>query len=82
MSQVAAGKNTVISMRVDAVKFDLKKSEISQLEKNGIVLMLNEYGKIMAFSAKTLFTGDNIGLQTYSRLVKVFDYVTKVLLDF
>lgn len=43
--------------------------------------MVNEYGKIMAFSAKTLFTGDNIGLQTYS-VVRVFDYVTKVLLDF
>ncbi len=47
----------------------------------GLVPMVNEYGKIMAFSAKTLFNGDNIGLQTYS-VVRVFDYVTKVLLDF
>ena len=61
---------------VDAVKFDLKKSEISQLEKMGLVPMVNEYGKIMAFSAKTLFDGDNIGLQTYS-VVQVFDHVTK-----
>jgi hypothetical protein len=43
--------------------------------------MVNEYGKVMAFSAKTLFNGDNIGLQTYS-VVRVFDYVTKVLFDF
>lgn len=43
--------------------------------------MVNEYGKVMAFSAKTLFNGDNIGLQTYS-VVRVFDYITKVLFDF
>lgn len=81
MSQVAAGKKHGSINEVDAVKFELKKSEISQLEKMGLVPMVNEYGKIMAFSAKTLFTGDNIGLQTYS-VVRVFDYVTKVLLDF
>ena len=43
--------------------------------------MVNEYGKVMAFSAKTLFNGDNLGLQTYS-VVRVFDYITKVLFDF
>lgn len=81
MSQVSAGKKHGSINEVDAVKFELKKSEISQLEKMGLVPMVNEYGKIMAFSAKTLFSGDNIGLQTYS-VVRVFDYVTKVLLDF
>jgi len=81
MSQVSAGKKNGTINEVDAVKFKLKKSEISQLEKMGLVPMVNEYGKIMAFSAKTLFNGDNIGLQTYS-VVRVFDYVTKVLLDF
>lgn len=81
MSQVSAGKKHGSINEVDAVKFELKKSEISQLEKMGLVPMVNEYGKIMAFSAKTLFTGDNIGLQTYS-VVRVFDHVTKVLLDF
>lgn len=81
LSQVAAGKKHGNINEVDAVKFDLKKSEISQLEKMGLVPMVNEYGRVMAFSAKTLFNGDNIGLQTYS-VVRVFDYVTKVLLDF
>lgn len=81
MSQVAAGNKHGGINEVNAVKFELKKSEISQLEKMGLVPMVNEYGKIMAFSAKTLFDGDNIGLQTYS-VVRVFDYVTKVLLDF
>lgn len=81
MSQVAAGKKHGGLSEVDGVKFDLKKSEIANLEKLGLVPMVNEYGKVMAFSAKTLFNGDNLGLQTYS-VVRVFDYVTKVLIDF
>ncbi|MCK5105286.1 MAG: DUF5458 family protein [Cyclobacteriaceae bacterium] len=81
MSQVAAGKKHGSINEVDGVKFDLKKSEIANLEKLGLVPMVNEYGKVMAFSAKTLFNGDNLGLQTYS-VVRVFDFVTKVLMDF
>ncbi len=81
MSQVAAGKKHGGLNEVDGVKFDLKKSEIASLEKLGLVPMVNEYGKVMAFSAKTLFNGDNLGLQTYS-VVRVFDYITKVMMDF
>lgn len=81
MSQVTAGKKFGSMNEVDGVRFDLKKSEIANLEKMGLVPMVNEYGKVMAFSAKTLFNGDNLGLQTYS-VVRVFDYVTKVLMDF
>ena len=81
MSQVAAGKKHGSLSEVDGVKFDLKKTEIANLEKLGLIPMVNEYGKVMAFSAKTLFNGDNLGLQTYS-VVRVFDYVTKVLMDF
>lgn len=81
MSQVTAGKKFGGISEVDGVKFDLKKSEIANLETLGLIPMVNEYGKVMAFSAKTLFNGDNIGLQTYS-VVRVFDYVTKVLIDF
>lgn len=81
MSQVAAGKKHGSLSEVDGVTFDLKKSEIASLEKLGLIPMVNEYGKVMAFSAKTLFNGDNLGLQTYS-VVRVFDYVTKVLMDF
>jgi hypothetical protein len=81
MSQVAAGRKHGALNEIDGVKFPLKKSEIAQLEKMGLVPMVNEYGKVMPFSAKTLFNGDNIGLQTYS-VVRVFDYVIKVLIDF
>lgn len=81
MSQVVAGKKFGGINEVESVRFDLKKSEISELEKMGLVPMVNEYSKVMAFSGKTLFNGDNLGLQTYS-VVRVFDYITKVLFDF
>ncbi|HNA33599.1 MAG TPA: type VI secretion system contractile sheath protein TssC, partial [Flavobacteriales bacterium] len=81
MSQVTAGKKHGSLNEVDAVAFDLRKSEIAAMEKMGLVPMVNEYGKVMAFSAKTLFNGDNIGLQTYS-VVRTFDYISKVLQDF
>ncbi|MDQ0594794.1 hypothetical protein QFZ37_003163 [Chryseobacterium ginsenosidimutans] len=81
MSQVTAGKKFGGINEVEGVKFDLKKSEIANLENLGLIPMVNEYGKVMAFSGKTLFNGDNLGLQTYS-VVRVFDYVTKVLMDF
>lgn len=81
MSQITAGKKYGTINEVDSVVFPLKKSEISQLDKMGLIPMVNEYGKVMAFSGKTLFNGDNLGLQTYS-VVRVFDYITKVLFDF
>lgn len=81
MSQITAGKKYGGINEVDGVKFDLKKSEIANMESLGLIPMVNEYGKVMAFSGKTLFNGDNLGLQTYS-VVRVFDYITKVLMDF
>ncbi|MCY7352599.1 MAG: DUF5458 family protein [Cytophagaceae bacterium] len=81
MSQVTAGRKHGALNEVDGVRFPLKKSEIAAIEKLGLIPMVNEYGKVMPFSAKTLFNGDNIGLQTYS-VVRVFDYITKVLIDF
>lgn len=81
MSQITAGKKYGGLNEVDSVAFDLTKSELSQIERLGLVPMVQEYGKVMAFSGKTLFNGDNLGLQTYS-VVRVFDYITKVLFDF
>ncbi|MBD2701063.1 DUF5458 family protein [Spirosoma sp. BT702] len=81
MSQVSAGRKHGALNEADGVRFPLKKSEIATLEKMGLIPMVNEYGKVMPFSAKTLFNGDNLGLQTYS-VVRVFDYITKVLIDF
>ena len=65
MSQVTAGKKHGSINEVDSVVFPFKKSEISQLEKMGLIRMVNEYGTVMAFSAKTLVKGDKLCLQTY-----------------
>lgn len=81
IAQPTAGKMHGGINEVDGVKFPLKKSEISELERRGLVPMVKEWDKIMAFSAKTLYSGNDIGLQTYS-VVRVFDYVGKVLIDF
>lgn len=81
MSQVAAGKTFGELAGVEGVAFDMKKSELAFLERMHLVPMVKEDGKVMAYSGKTLFNGNNLGLQTYS-VVRVFDYVTKVLIDF
>lgn len=81
LSQVSAGKKFGVIQGVEGVKFPLKKSEVSVLEKMNLVPLFAEYGKVMAFSAKTLFNGANLGLQIYS-VVRVFDHITKVLMDF
>lgn len=81
LQQPVAGSKHGTLNEVDGVRFSLKKSEIANLEKLGLVPMVNEYNKVMAYSAKTLFNGDNQGLQTYS-VVRVFDWIMKVLIDF
>jgi len=81
MSQPTAGKKYGEMYESSGNAFRLRKSEIGQLDKLGLIPTVDEFGKVLAFSAKTLCTGDNIGLQTYS-VVRVFDYVSKVLVDF
>ncbi len=81
LSQPVAGKTYGCIDEVDAVRFDQKKGEISELEDVGLVPLVGEWGRVMPFSAKTLFTGDNLGMKTYS-VVRVFDFIAKVLSDF
>ena len=81
MSQPVAGKTYGTIDEVDAVRFDMKKADISELENVGLLPFVGEWGKVMPFSAKTLFTGDNLGMQTYS-VVRVFDFIAKVMSDF
>lgn len=81
IAQPTAGKMHGGINEVDGVSFPLKKSEVSELEKRGLVPMVKEWEKVMAFSAKTLYSGNDLGLQTYS-VVRVFDYIGKVIIDF
>jgi hypothetical protein len=81
IAQPVAGKMHGGLTDVNGVSFELRKSEISELERRGLVPMVFEWGKVMGMSAKTLYNGNDIGLQTYS-VVRVFDYVAKVIIDF
>jgi hypothetical protein len=82
MSQVTAGKKYGGLNEVSGTVIgNIKKSDITSMEKMGLIPMVNEYGKVMAFSAKTLFNGDDQGMQTYS-VMRVFDFVMKTLMDF
>jgi hypothetical protein len=81
LSQPVAGKTYGCIDEVDTVCFDQQKGDISELENVGLVPLVGEWGRVMPFSAKTLFTGDNLGMQTYS-VVRVFDFIAKVLSDF
>ncbi len=81
LSQPVAGKTYGTINEADTVRFDQKKAEISELENVGLIPFVSEWGKVMPFSAKTLFTGDNLGMQTYS-VVRVFDFIAKVVSDF
>lgn len=81
MAQVVAGLQHGKLAGVDGVAFETKKTELTAMEDMGLVPVTNEFGSVMAFSGKTLFNGDNIGLQNYS-IVRTFDWVCKVLIDF
>nr|WP_315814916.1 type VI secretion system contractile sheath protein TssC [Paraflavitalea speifideiaquila] len=80
LSQPVAGKTYGSIDEVDAIRFGTLKEDISMLEDAGLVPLV-EWGRVMPYSAKTLFTGDNIGMKTYS-VVRVFDFIAKVLSDF
>ncbi|HNY01695.1 MAG TPA: type VI secretion system contractile sheath protein TssC [Bacteroidales bacterium] len=81
IAQVVAGKKFGELLGVQGTMIPLLKSELSKLREMGVVPMVDEWGKIMAFSDKTLYDGANQKFQTYS-IVRVYDYLSKVLVDF
>jgi hypothetical protein len=81
ISQPVAGKEYGTLEMADSVRFKLLQEHIGQLDQRGLVPMVKEFGGVMAYSARTLFNGSDIGLKTYS-VVMVFDWVGKVVTDF
>lgn len=80
ISQGVAGKKYGTLDNVMGAKFDLLKSEISALIDKGVVPMVEEDGRTMAFSDNTLYNpgvGGSLGLQEYP-IVRVFDWIGKV----
>lgn len=81
ISQVSAGLQFGALEEVDGVRMDLLKTEVGELEGLGLVPFTKEFARIIPFSGKTLFAGNNVGLKTYS-VVRVFDWLMKVMMNF
>ncbi len=81
MAQGAAGKKYGTLDGVKGVRVDLLKSEIAALMDNQVVPMVYSEGRVMAFNNTTLYNGDNTDMKEYP-IVRVFDWVRKVLMNF
>ena len=77
IAQAAAGKRYGTLDNVKGARKDLRKSEIAALIDLGVIPMVEEDGRTMAFSNHTLYNGASKGLQEYS-IVRVFDWIGKV----
>jgi hypothetical protein len=65
---------------VTGLRLHLLESEIAQLSDLGLVPIAKKSEKIIACSARTLYMGDNVIMQTYP-VVRVADFISKVLID-
>ena len=81
MAQGAGGKKYGTLDGVKGVKSDLLKSEIASLMDNQVIPMVYSEGRVMAFNNTTLYNGDLEAMKEYP-IVRVFDWVKKVLMNF
>ena len=81
MAQGAGGKKYGTLDGVKGVKSDLLKSEIAALMDNQVIPMVYCEGRVMAFNNTTLYNGDLDAMKEYP-IVRVFDWVKKVLMNF
>ena len=81
IAQAAAGKRYGTLDNVKGARIDLRKSEIAALIDQGVIPMVEEDGRTMAFSNHTLYNGVSKGLQEYS-IVRVFDWIGKVFQNY
>lgn len=81
IAQGAAGKKYGTMSNVKGARLDLRKSEIASLIDQGVIPMVEEDGRTMAFSNRSLYNGATLGLQEYP-IVRVFDWIGKVFQNF
>ena len=81
IAQGAAGKKYGTLGNVKGARMDLRKSEIASLIDQGVIPMVEEEGRTMAFSNRSLYNGATLGLQEYP-IVRVFDWIGKVFQNF
>lgn len=81
IAQGAAGKKYGTLSSVKGARLDLRKSEIAALIDFGVIPIVEEDGRTMAFSNRSLYNGATLGLQEYP-IVRVFDWIGKVFQNF
>jgi hypothetical protein len=81
IAQGAAGKKYGTLSNVKGARLNLRKSEIAALIDQGVIPMVEEDGRTMAFSNRSLYNGATLGLQEYP-IVRVFDWIGKVFQNF
>lgn len=81
IAQGSAGKKYGTLSNVKGARLDLRKSEIASLIDQGVIPMVEEDGRTMAFSNRSLYNGATMGLQEYP-IVRTFDWIGKVFQNF
>lgn len=81
IAQGAAGKKYGTLSNVKGARLDLRKSEIAALIDQGVIPMVEEDGRTMAFSNRSLYNGATMGLQEYP-IVRTFNWIGKVFQNF
>ena len=81
IAQGCAGKKYGTLSNVKGSRLDLRKSEIAALIDQGVIPMVEEEGRTMAFSNRSLYNGATLGLQEYP-IVRTFDWIGKVFQNF
>lgn len=81
IAQPAAGNRYGTLDNVKGARMDLRKSEIEAIINLGVIPIVEEAGRTMAFSNHTLYNGASKGLQEYS-IVRVFDWIGKVFQNY
>ncbi len=81
IAQASAGATFGVLKGIKGITFPLMRSDISIIEIEGLIPIAYDNGSFIAYASKTLFNGGHPGLKSYN-VVRVFDYLTKVLIDF
>lgn len=81
IAQGVAGKKYGTLSNVKGTRMEMRKSEIASVIDQGIVPIVEEDGRVMAFSNRSLYNGATLGLQEYP-IVRVFDWIGKVFQNF
>jgi len=81
IAQGIAGKKYGTLNNVKGARMEMRKSEIASIIDQGVIPIVEEDGRVMAFSNRSLYNGSTIGLQEYP-IVRVFDWMGKVFQNF